>query len=276
MAEKTVVHLACYKDIVSDINVKLQNINVHNVTTYDVDERILKTPKSIGFYRQPNPDEYPIDLAKGYQDMIFSISDPDHYLKQKTLHYIMSQNQRPKFDICTARGALKEINYGRNTDFAAIHFKDCIYIKSIKNAVNPSPRESYQYELRKNLFVDTPGDLPDVEQRLDQRKQIYANFSAHLGIFRILYSAEMSGVDNTEPLGDLNDPDVLKQLRFTMAKVRQMKNGPDYTREKNIEPEWLFQAHFVGIKQLRLAHFNEKALPKVTQLFRHCRNMNLN
>lgn len=48
-----------------------------------------------------------------------------------------------------------------------------------------------------------------------------------------------------------------------MAKVRQMKNGFDYSREKIVEPEWLFQAYFAGIKQLRLAHFNEKAL--VTQ-----------
>ncbi|XP_030239653.1 uncharacterized protein LOC115562370 [Drosophila navojoa] len=260
MAEKKV--LACYKNILSDINVKLRNIELHNVTTYDVDEQILIIPKCIGFYRQPNPDEYPIDLAKGYKDMIFSISDPVHYLKQKTLHYIMSQNQRPKFDICTTRGALKQINFGRNTKIAAIHFKDCIYIKSLNDALNPSPRESYQYELRKNLFVDTPGDLPDVKKRLDQRKQIYVNFSAHLGIFKILYSAEIAGVDNTEPLGDLKDPGVLKQLRFTMAKVRQMKNN-DYSREKIVEPEWLFQAHFAGIEQLRLAYFNEKAL--VTQ-----------
>lgn len=151
MAEKKI--LAYYKDIVSDEIVQLKNIKVHNVTTFDVDERILKVPQNIGFYRQPKPEEYPIDLARGFPDMIFSTADPSHYQEQKTLHYIMTLKQRPQFNICTTRGALSDIDYDYNTDLAVINFKDCIYIKSIYPAESPSPRQSYQFELRKNLFV---------------------------------------------------------------------------------------------------------------------------
>lgn len=45
-----------------------------------------------------------------------------------------------------------------------------------------------------------------------------------------------------------------------MVKVRKIKNGFDYYREKSVEPNWLFQAHLAGIRQFRLAHFNDSAM----------------
>lgn len=50
---------------------------------------------------------------------------------------------------------------------------------------------------------DNPGDKPNVNAPIDQRDQVYGTFSATLGELKLLYSVELPGVDNAEPLGDL-------------------------------------------------------------------------
>lgn len=45
--------------------------------------------------------------------------------------------------------------------------------------------------------------MPNTDVCIDLNKQNIGTFMAKLGKFRLLYTAEVFGVQNTEPLGDL-------------------------------------------------------------------------
>lgn len=134
--------------------VALRDLQLRNLSEFDPDTRSFKTPRGIPYFRTPDLLEYPLHLSKGYENAIFSdLSDPTHYEKLKTCHYIMKENLKPDFDFCTTRAVLLRILPRANEKFVVIRFKNCIYLKIQCSYFPPEKREYYQFKLRQHLFV---------------------------------------------------------------------------------------------------------------------------
>ncbi|XP_068141364.1 decapping and exoribonuclease protein Rai1-like [Drosophila tropicalis] len=246
--------------------IHLEEIQLVNLIEYNPDTKRMQTPATIGYYRQPKESEYPLDLAKGCEHYIHrhwaDHSDSPH---DRVLHYLMHQeNPRAlikQTDFCLNRQTMVEIVEKQKKHFEAVRFNDCIFLHLVTDEEHesaPIPQcRTYPFKARQYLFADAPDATPNTDVPVNENRQIYGVFTAKLGNFRLMYSGEISGVENTEPLGDLKDPEVLKQCR--LASVKVFGGKPNWRRGRKIA-HWLIQAHLSGIHQLRVALFNEDGL----------------
>ncbi|XP_023031699.2 uncharacterized protein LOC111518606 [Drosophila willistoni] len=259
---------------------KLSQIHLLHLVEYNPDTQKLETPKTIGFYRQPNISDYPLNLAKGYENYIHG-----DWAKHSTsphdivLHYLM-QAKNPKLqleqtDFCINRKTLiiiielflnasqkRKVYERKEKNVVAVRFNGCIFL-NYPNLEYQSKtlRSTYAFKARQYLFSDVPGSIPNTDDPLNANKRLFGTFSAKLGNLSLLYSAEIAGVENTEPLGDLNDPEVLKQCR--LASVKVFSNPDNRNRQWRTNwrnTHWLIQAHLANIKQQRVAIFDKNGL----------------
>ncbi|XP_034482240.1 protein cutoff-like [Drosophila innubila] len=229
-----------------------------------IDGATSGTPQTLGYYRDPKTTEYPISLGKGNE--YYNQPIPCVFEQFNCMKYLMPQRNSEEFDFCTNRGILVKMMTSFDFDFMAIKFRGCIYLKIKSAEESVHKREVLQRKLKQYLIVNTPCGIPDTNKSLDFNKQNYGTFSAKLGKFRLLYTADVIGVENSDPLGDLNDPDVLQQCKLTLVKLypSYCQNWMNNYRMKR----WLLQAHLVGIDQIKLAAYTsngEIPLPITTE-----------
>ncbi|XP_046867473.1 uncharacterized protein LOC111518900 [Drosophila willistoni] len=250
--------------------INLEEIQLVNLMEYNPDTKTMQTPATIGYYRQPKESEYPLDLAKGCEQYIHrdwaDHSDSPH---DRVLHYLMHQESPRAFmkqiDFCLNRQTMIAIVQKEQKHFVAVRFNECIFLHLITDRIEDHVRESeprsqiitYPFKARQYLFADAPDSTPNTDVPVNENRQIYGILTAKLGNFRLMYSGEIAGVENTEPLGDLNDPEVLKQCR--LASVKVLRDNSKWRFKKKIT-HWLIQAHLSGIQQFRVALFNDDGL----------------
>ncbi|XP_033245278.1 uncharacterized protein LOC108152259 [Drosophila miranda] len=244
----------------------LVDLKLENLLEYDPDTKSLRGNPQILYYRQPSPSEYPLDLNKGYSQYIprnGNFLRAFGLVQHHVMHLPKPRQVLEQMDFFLNRGTMLKFmgdgTYGKQTNFAACRFKGCIYVRSLwedhdERYTVPYLAKTYPFKARHYVFTRSPGALPNTDAPVDERKQVYGMFSAKLGSFRLLYSAEVSGVSNKEPLGDLNDPEVLKKCQ--LASLRVDKQG----RWNNSAPLWLMQSYLGGIDQLAIANSNERGL----------------
>ncbi|XP_022225344.2 uncharacterized protein LOC111076055 [Drosophila obscura] len=236
----------------------LMDLKLENLLGYDPDTKSFRGNPPIGYYRQPLASEYPLDLGRGFNQFIprngnfpRAFSTIQHHV----LHLREPRQLLNNTDFFLNRGTMLmfmgDRTFRKEMNFAACRFKGCIYVRSLWEDFDERPpfvpriSESYSYKARQYVFTRSPGEPPNLDAPVDQRKQIYGIFTAKLGDLRLLYSAEVSGVSNTEPLGDLDDPEVLKKCQ--LASLRLKFNTTDAM------PLWLMQAYLGGIDHLAIA-----------------------
>ncbi|XP_070064704.1 uncharacterized protein [Drosophila virilis] len=188
----------------TDLPWQLTDLKMVHVCAFDGKE--FYTPKTLGYYRQPNDDDFPMDLNKGFDKFIqYSLS---FYSELRCLNYIMQlpepKRQLGQLDFCTNRGSLLRIMSSKQLKLVAIKFRGCIYLNAEAVPDNDIKKQyTYLFKLRQYLIVDQLGDMPNTDRPVDQNKQSYGTFTAKLGKFRLLYTSEIHGLENTEPLGNL-------------------------------------------------------------------------
>ncbi|XP_034670974.1 decapping nuclease DXO homolog [Drosophila subobscura] len=240
----------------------LLDLKLENMLEYDPDLKSLKGNPQMLYYRQPTAREYPLDLNKGYAEYI---PRGDNFLRAFGVvqHHVMHLREpRQLLDqthFCLNRGTMLKFMGDRTHsefNFAACRFKGCIYVRSLREDernFKPKKTRTHPYKARQYVFTSSPGEPPNSDAPVDERKQFYGVFSAKLGDFRLLYSAEVSGVWNKEPLGDLNDPEVLKRCRLATVRL-------EHTNQSEPRPLWLMQSYLGGIGQIAIAKPNKSGL----------------
>ncbi|ALC48466.1 maker276 [Drosophila busckii] len=248
------------------LNSKTSLTNLKLVHVLGWDGKKLRVPKTVGYYREPQKMEFPIDLKYGFDKFVpmppecFNVLHGMRYLMQLKPEELFDQ----PFDFCTNRRTLLELiglNRMKMRTLVASKFNGCIYIKTADNVKEGQAdvirmRDTYVFKLRQSLVVDKPGDLPDIEQPIIKGKQNYGIFTAELDTIRLLYSAELTGVENSELLGNFSDPAVLQQCNLASIKILPNHMQDDYYVNYRMRA-WLLQAHFANIKRIHLGFFNE-------------------
>ncbi|TDG39935.1 hypothetical protein AWZ03_013642 [Drosophila navojoa] len=211
-------------------------------------------PTTLGYYRAPDDWEFPLDMVESFQSFI-KYNNRTAGNGMHIFHYIM-QLERPlsvlaHVDFCTSRGTLSRLMCHDDFTLLATRYRNCIYMKTLSSSKYPVKESSCLFKLRQYLYVDEPGDVPNVNTCVDLNKQNIGTFTAKLGKFRLLYTAEVFGVQNTEPLGDLGDPEVLKKCR--LSAVRLYPHFAPHWRRNYRMKRWLISAYLAGIEEMPFA-----------------------
>ncbi|EDW07544.2 uncharacterized protein LOC6584573 [Drosophila mojavensis] len=239
--------------LASDLPWKLTDLQMVHV--FCSEGRTYSKPTTLGYYRAPSDREFPLDMVMGFKSFVRY----ENRYSGNGMHlfnYIM-QLERPlsvleHVDICTSSGTLLKMMCQNDFTVLATRYRNTIYLKTL-----PLPNyliksdSSCLFKLRQYLYVDEPGDMPNMNACVDLNKQNIGTFTAKLGKFRLLYTAEVFGVQNTEPLGDLDDPEVLKQCRLSSVRLYP-HHAPNWRRNYRMK-RWLLNAYLAGIEEMQFA-----------------------
>ncbi|XP_020808219.1 uncharacterized protein LOC110184151 [Drosophila serrata] len=193
---------------------ELTDIRLRGIMQYDPFNGTLEQCHKLKYFRLPNDSEYPLDLKRGFDTYVHrnGVFPGAFDLVQK---YLMKVDQTKQLlqetDFILNRRTLLMFmeptnQYSKVFCFEAFRFKECIFVKLYDNSEqNQDLRSTYAFKVRQYLLTERFGEAPNTWTSIDERMQQYGMFSARIGQFRLLYSGELTGLSNTDPLGDLTD-----------------------------------------------------------------------
>ncbi|KAH8238185.1 hypothetical protein KR032_000885 [Drosophila birchii] len=244
---------------------EVTDIRLRSVVQFDSIKGTFEQSQNLKYFRQPNKSEYPLDLNRNYDTYAHrngfyppEFDQVQHYLS----HVDQAKQVLQETDFILHRRTLllfmnaKHPNeYTRVLCFEAFRFKGCIFVKLLNDTDNESEiRYSYAFKARQYLMTERLDKAPDTDTPIDEKMQQYGMFSARVGNFRLLYSGELTGVSNTEPIGDLTDPKELDKCRLTTIKVVKSRI---FWRSTFRYANWVRQAYLSGANQIVVASFDD-------------------
>ncbi|KAH8257377.1 hypothetical protein KR038_008076 [Drosophila bunnanda] len=202
--------------------------------------------QKIKYFRLPGTSEYPLNLNCGSEKQMKQLLHKTDFILQRRLLYYFIDAQPVDQRTPDRR-------------FEAFRFKGCIYIKLLEEEARNQAtlRDSYAFKARQYFMTERLGGPPDMFTPVDEMVQQYGIFSAKVGQFRLLYSGELTGVCNTQYVGDLTNRGQLDKCRLTKIKI---VNSPIYSRSNFRFCSWVRQAYLSGIDQIAIAKFEKDGM----------------
>ncbi|XP_070144489.1 decapping and exoribonuclease protein Rai1-like isoform X2 [Drosophila kikkawai] len=242
---------------------ELTDIRLRSIVQFDPIKKSFEQSQNLKYFRQPNDLEYPLDLNRGYDEFTHRCGvfpDPFDQVQHYLMHVDQTKQVLQQTDFILHRHTLRIFIDAspvvpRAYRFQAFRFKGCIFIKLLDDMDNEAVlRHSYAFKARQYLLTERLGEDPDTDTPIDQRMQQYGMFSAKIGQFRLLYTGEVTGLSNTEPLGDLTDQQELDKCRQTNIRVVREQISWRSTFRYDV---WVRQAYLSGVHQLVVASFDD-------------------
>ncbi|KAH8280777.1 hypothetical protein KR054_011145 [Drosophila jambulina] len=245
---------------------ELTDIRLRSVMQFDPIKCTFELSQRLKYFRQPSWSEYPLDLNRGYDTYVHRngvFPGPFDQVQQYLMQVDEAKQVLQETDFVLHRRTLMilmnaNVFFKNRTRFEAFRSKGCIFLKIGKESEGARGlRNSYSFKARQYLMTERLGEAPDTDAPIDERIQQYGMFSAKIGQFRLLYSGELTGLANTEPLGDLTDQKELDKCRLTTIRVVKPKVA-SWRTNSQFGGSWIRQAYLTGAKQLVVARFNDK------------------
>ncbi|KAJ6638917.1 Decapping nuclease DXO like [Pseudolycoriella hygida] len=263
-ARKSITKLTDAKDLINIIN--------------ENREYLPDTRNCQYVYKKYRTERVHYDLNEGLENVIRKPESADNEKINHLLEFIVQNKQKLKregpqhdqnrylsTDIVCFRGLLRLIMCTPYEEkdawiILATKYKGTIYLcaryteKQIRDRQNQSETQkrifSYGFKFEQFILTDKPSEKPATNVPVNEAEEFCCMFTTTLNGQRILYGAEMDGIECEEPY-DLDKAD-LNQFKFMEVKVKLREQNPwqkqNYFRLKL--RNWWCQSFLVNIKKI--------------------------
>lgn len=139
----------------SDLPWKLSDLKMVHV--FRSEGNTYSKPTTLGYYRAPSDEEFPLDVARGFKS--FVRYENRYYGNGMHLFNYIMQLERPlklleQVDFCTSRGTLSKLMCQNDFTLIATRYHNCIYLKTLPLPSHMVKSDSScLFKLRQYLYV---------------------------------------------------------------------------------------------------------------------------
>lgn len=244
----------------------------HPVGCYslDSDRNYIDSRINIQYLHLPK-STFKFDLNEGYSNYEEAERRDEkldtilQFIERNWKNVTHSEEKRLIADFVCFRGLLTQIlispYFTRDSwSILATRYKDTVYLIDHCSQEKLEAKKStteyqkrccyYGHKFEQFVLTPDPAQEPKPTEALNEKKEFAVVFKGGLGKFRLLYGAEIDGVDESQDLGDDIVP--LERLRLTEVKTkmwdateRQYNNFLKYKL-----PKWWCQSFLVAIERI--------------------------